>query len=160
MNEYLEKVCTGVESALSIKQCDFGLVSTHYFELLDRGEVDEIDLYIAFKKMEKFVESILPFLKDRIDETKLRDGYSKHFINLSTRAGKPTYDFSRCGDSEYEMLIEQKKEIDALVKGKEDFLKAITKEFTDEETGEVIKAPLKKQGVNLVLTYVKQKADA
>jgi len=160
MEDNLITICDGVESALSLKQSDFGVVSTHCFELLDQGEVDEIDLYIAFKKMEKFVETILPFIKDRIDETKLRDGYNKHFINLSTRAGRPTYDFSVCGDTDYELLIEKKAEIDELVKGKEAFLKAITKEFTDEETGEVIKAPIKHQGQNLVLTYVKQKANA
>ena len=160
MEDNLKTVCEGVEASLSIKQSDFGVVSTHYFELLDEGMVDEIDLFIAFKKMEKFVETILPFIKDRIDETKLRNGYNKHFISLSTRAGRPSWNFTACGDSEYEMLLVQKKEIDELVKGKEDFLKSITKEFLDEETGEVIKAPIKHQGQNLVLTYVKQKSDA
>jgi len=160
MDNNIKIVCEGVEAALSLKQSDFGIVSTHYFELLDEGLVDEIDLYISFKKMEKFVETILPFIKDRIDETRLKHGYDKHFVSLGTRAGKPTWDFSKCGDSEYEMLIEKKKEIDSLVKGKEDFLKSITKEFTDEETGEVINAPIKHQGQNIVLTYVKQKANA
>lgn len=155
MDENLKKVCEGVEAALSLKQSDFGVVATHYFEMLDEGMIDEIDFFIAFKKMQKFVETILPFFKDRIDETKLRDGYDKHFINLSTRAGQPTWDFSKCGDTDYELLIEKKKEIDNLVKGKEDFLKSITNEFTDEETGEVIKAPGKRQGINLVLTYNK-----
>lgn len=155
MDERLLKICEGAEAALSLKQSDFGVLSTHYFEQLESGEVDEIDLYIAFKKMEKFVEAILPFLKDHIDETKLSNGYNKHFVNITTRGGRPTWDFSKCGDSDYEMLMDQKKEIDSMVKEREAFLKAITSVFTDEETGEIINAPIKKQSQSIVLTYLK-----
>jgi|GEM_PF-5832468 hypothetical protein len=155
MDENLKKVCEGVEAALSLKQSDFGVVATHYFEMLDEGMINEIDFFIAFKKMEKFVETIIPYFKERIDETKLKHGYEKHFITLATRAGRPSWDFSTCGDTEYDLLVEQKREVDELVKGKEAFLKSITKEFTDEETGEIIKAPVKHQGVNLVITYNK-----
>lgn len=158
MKDNLKKICEGVESALSFQHSDFGLLSTHYFELLENGEVDEIDLYISFKKVEKFVETILPFLKDKIDETKLSVAYKKHFVSLQTQNTRAFYDYKNCNDPVYiELLSSQNK-----LKEREKYLQSIKKttDVVDEETGEVItiNPPIKKQGQTIVLRYDKDEA--
>lgn len=158
MNQNLNKLKEGVESALSLQQSDFGLMATEYFERLQNGDVDEVDLYISFKKVEKFVETILPFIKERIDETKLSVAYKKHFVSLVAQRGKPTWNYKNCGDAVYSELLEQQKQL----KDREKFLQSITKttEFTDEETGEVItlNPPIKYQSTNIVMRYDKDEA--
>lgn len=155
MDDNLKKVCEGVESVLTFKQSDFGLCATHYFELLENGEVDEIDMYIAFKKMEKFVETILPFIKDHVDETRLSVAYKKHHVSLSTQNGRAFYDFKVCNDPVYDSL-------QTGLKAREELLKGLTlpTEVPDEETGEVLllNPPIKKQGVSVVLRYEKDKS--
>lgn len=152
MESNLKKVCEGVESVLTFKQSDFGLCATHYFEMLENGEVDEIDMYIAFKKMEKFVETILPFIKDHVDETKLSIAYKKHYVSLTTQNGRAFYDFKVCNDPVFESLKDE-------LKAREEMLKSLTKptEIPDEETGEVLllNPPIKKQGISVVLRYEK-----
>lgn len=151
----LKKLSEGVEAALSLTQSDFGLAATEYFEKLQDGQADEIDLYISFKKVESFVKTILPYIKDHIDETKLSVEYKKHGVSLSTQKGKPTYDYSKCGDEVYNDLLEFQKEL----KEREKFLQTIDKktDFTDEETGETITLmpPIKRQGLNIVMRYEK-----
>lgn len=151
-NDHLKKVCEGVESVLTFKQSDFGLCATHYFELLENGEVDEIDMYIAFKKMEKFVETVLPFIKDQVDETRLSIAYKKHGVSLSTQNGRAFYDYKACNDPIYTTLAERLKE-------REEMLKKLTSatEVPDEETGEVLllNPPIKRQGVSVVMRYEK-----
>ena len=123
----LKKLSGGVESALSLVQSDFGLFSTYYFEKLDNGEVDPIDLYISFKKVEKFIETVLPYIKDFIDETKLNIAYKKHHVSLQTQAGKPFYDFKNCNGIVWRDLNLTKQETDEAVKERESFLKKISK---------------------------------
>lgn len=158
MNQNLNKLSEGVEAALSLTQADFGIAATHYFEELERGERDEIDLYIAFKKVEKFVETILPFIKDHIDETKLSVAYKKHSVSLQTQGGRPTWDYRNCGDQIYADLMEKQKEL----KEREKFLQSITKttEFSDEDTGEIVtlNPPIKRQSLNIVMRYDKDEA--
>lgn len=155
MKDNLKKVMEGVESVLSFKQSDFGLVATDYFEQLENGERDEIDLYIAFKKMEKFVETILPFIKDKVDETKLSVSYKKYNVSLQAQNTRPYYDFTSCKDDYWEEL----KVTQEVLKEREDYLKTITTktELIDEETGEVtiLYPPIKKQGTAIVLRYEK-----
>lgn len=157
--KHLTKIIEGVESALSLKQSDFGIVATHYFELMENGEVDEIDLYISLKKMEKFIETALPFVKDKIDENKLSTAYKKHHVSLQTQGGKPIWDYSRCGDVVYRDLSLTAKQTAAELKEREKFLQSITSptEFTDEETGEVVtlSPAIKKQSLNVVMRYEK-----
>lgn len=152
MEDNLKKVCEGVESVLTFKQSDFGLCATHYFELLENGEVDEIDMYIAFKKMEKFVETILPFIKDHVDETRLSVAYKKHGVSLSTQNGRAFYDFKKCNDPILDSLTEKLKERESMLKGL-----SVPIEVLDEETGEVLllNPPIKRQGVSVVMRYEK-----
>lgn len=155
----LQKIIDGVESALSFKQSDFGVLATHYFDQLDNGERDEIDLYIAFKKVEKFVETILPLIKDKVDEDKLINSYSKHHVKLTTQNTRSFYDFSNCGDVEYNQLNLTASETKEAIKEREDYLKTITvkTDIVDEETGEVttLLPPIKKQGKTVILRYDK-----
>jgi hypothetical protein len=120
--------------------------------MLENGEIDEIDLYIAFKKMEKFIETILPFIKDQVDETRLSVAYKKHNVSLSTQNGRAFYDFKKCNDPVYESLKDGLKE-------REEMLKSLTipTEIPDEDTGEVLllNPPIKKQGVSVVMRYEK-----
>lgn len=149
----------GVESALSLKKSDFGVSSTHYFEELKEGNLDPIDTYIAFKKVEKFVETILPYIKEHIDETKLSVAYKKHHVSIQTQGGRPTWDYSNCGDVIHRDLSLTLKETQSELKEREKFLQSITKptEFADEETGEIIilNPAIKKQSQNVVLRYDK-----
>lgn len=156
---HLTKIIEGVESALSLKQSDFGIVATHYFELMKNGEVDEIDLYISLKKLEKFIETALPFVKDKIDETKLSTAYKKHHVSLQTQQGRPTWDYSNCGDVVYRDLSLTAKETAAELKEREKFLQSITipRQLVDEETGEVVtlSPAVKRQSLNVVMRYEK-----
>lgn len=155
----LHKIIEGVESALSFKQSDFGVLATHYFEMLEEGMQDEIDLYITFKKVEKFVATILPLIKDKVDETKLANVYKKHHVSIVAQNGRSFYDFSNCGDAEFELLSDNQVEINEAIKDREKYLKTITKptEVIDEDTGEVVllNPPIVKQSINIVLRYEK-----
>lgn len=150
----LEKIREGVESALTFHQQDLGLLSTYYFEMLEEGWLDELDVYIAFKKMEKFIETILPYIKDKVDETKLVNAYKKHHVSLTTQNGRSFYDYSTCGEI-FEKLESKKEEVKSLEK----YLQTITKptDLVDEETGEVttIMPAIKKQGQSIILRYEK-----
>lgn len=155
----LNKLIEGVDSALSFKQSDFGVLATHYFELLEEGHRDEIDLYITFKKVEKFVETILPIIKDKVDETKLTNAYKKHYVSLQTQSTRSFYDFTNCEDYQINQLNERSSELKLAIKERENFLKTITKttEIIDESTGEIVilNPPIKKQGQTIVLRYEK-----
>ena len=155
----LKKLMDGVESALSLVQSDFGVAATHYFEELKEGYLDPHDTYIAFKKVEKFVETILPFIKEHIDETKLSVAYKKHGVSLTAQNGRPTWDYSNCGDVIHRDLSRTLKETQSEVKEREKFLQSITKptEVADEETGEVVmlNPPIKRQSLNVILRYNK-----
>ena len=155
----LHKIIEGAESVLSFKQSDFGVLATHYFEAIENGEQDEIDLYIAFKKLEKFVETILPLIKDKVDETKLVNSYTKHNVSLKTQNTRSFYDFNNCNDGIHEILSMEHNEAKEALKEREEYLKTITKktEIIDQETGEVttILPPIKRQGQTIVLRYEK-----
>lgn len=159
LKDNLTKLMEGVDSGLSLQQSDFGVAATHYFEGLKEGVLDPIDTYIAFKKVEKFVETILPFIKDYIDETKLSVAYKKHHVSLQTQGGRPTWDYSKTGDVIHRDLSLTLKETQAELKDREKFLQSITKptEIADEETGEVIilNPAVKRQSLNVVLRYDK-----
>lgn len=159
LKDNLTKLMEGVDSALSLQQSDFGVAATHYFEELKEGVLDPIDTYIAFKKVEKFVETILPFIKDHIDETKLSVDYKKHHVSLQTQGGRPTWDYSKTGDVIHRDLSLTLKETQDELKDREKFLQSITKptEIADEETGEVVilNPAVKRQSLNVVMRYDK-----
>lgn len=153
--EKLSKLSEGVESALSLTQSDFALAATDYFEKLESGEVDEIDLYIAFKKVEKYVKTILPYIIDHIDANSIGKDFKKHGVSIGVQNTRPSYNFEACKDEIYNQLKSDFKD-------RENLLKSITKptDVTDEETGEIvtINPPIKKQGTALVMRYEKDEA--
>ncbi len=61
-----------------------------------------------------------------------------------TKTVRRTYDFSVCGDSEYDELIEEQAAIKEKIKAREEFLKTLKPEFqiADAKTGNILNCPL------------------
>lgn len=76
-----------------------------------------------------------------------------------TVANTGKYDYSECGDEEYNVLVMRLEALEAQVKAREDFLKAMTKpeEITDTETGEILTVrPAKKTSEKIIkITFPK-----
>lgn len=140
----LEKLSNGLatieKKAKFIKQCKDEILS---------GNVNPLKTEIYLKTVSDVIDEIR---KDKeVKEFTMTEAekYGKSFVYLGNKveiASKRTFDYSKCGHSEYNTLIKRKKEI-------EEFLKAIkTDKVFDEETGERINPPTFTSSCSLKIT--------
>lgn len=127
------------------------------------GQVDPIQ---AFVQMKAVCEIAGQFLKNP-DIVSLTQGEAitrgkdaslggaKIGVAYTTR-----YDYSMCGDAEYDALMREKENLDAKIKAREMFLKSIPEkvDVVDRETGELVSicAPLATKSSSIRVTFAKQ----
>lgn len=128
------------------------------------GEADPISVFSTVKAL---VESLNIFLKDKgVVETTVaavekygKTGALYNGANLCIAEVGVKYDFSTCNDPEWNELSAQRAELDAKIKARETFLRAVPGQQTilNEETGEVstIYAPAKSSSTSIKVTFAR-----
>lgn len=105
-------------------------------EDIENGNIDPLKLVIHLKGLAKVVENINPILTPlfRSEAEKHGKQFSYHGAKFKQMEAGTKYDFSNCGDKEWESANKLKKE-------REEFLKRLSKpiEIVDEATGEITK---------------------
>lgn len=111
-------------------------------EGLLEGYVTGLDAAQLLKSMEEIVKRLKSDndIRDMILED--ADKYTEKTIELNgckfTKRTSSKYDYSQCGDSKFNKLDRQIKELTFERKARENFLKALQEPQIDEETGEII----------------------
>lgn len=139
-NEILKKMQTVIPTTkLALNQTALKLT-----QALENGEVDALDLLRTFKMME--------LLKETIKETLISTALSQaskypekelelHGCTFKKMEAGTKYDFSKCGDQTYELIMETAEKVKEEKEKREKFLKGIdghiTIENIDQNTGEV-----------------------
>ena len=127
---------------------------------LDNGEVNPLDLKLAFKAIEDLGKKVKGTLDTHLVEEASK--YTKTFMykgsEFNTMEAGVKYDYSVCGHTEYNELTAEMIRIDKRMKEIEEDLKGIKGSRTEvnEDTGEIIKLyPPKKTSTTTVSTTIK-----
>jgi hypothetical protein len=122
---------------------------------VDNGMIDLIALKIQLKRIKNLVEAIEKdeyineAITDEVAKYSLSDGLEVTYREVNK------YYYANCNDYS---LLEQEQELERLkntIKDRKEFLKSLTSEMVDEETGEIIKPPQYKFIKQLVVTLKK-----
>ena len=119
----------------------------------------EYDL-LEFAKILKSLETIVSALRKDADikgaiDSDLDNYNEKTFDYLGCKFQKretPSYDFTACEDSELDMLENEFKRINIALKARKEFLKSLKGFYINQETGEVVKPPVKTVKSSLAIT--------
>lgn len=111
------------------------------------GEINPLDVIANFRKIEKVIDGVMktPGILDSMIAEYDKYGQKEVEYNgvvLSKVESGVKYDYSNCGDMEYNLLVAKQKEIEKAIKERKRFLDGIPENGTtilNEETGEVIK---------------------
>jgi len=129
-------------------------------QALDNGEVNPLDLKLAFKAIEDLGKKVKGTLDTHLVEEASK--YTKTFMykgsEFNTMEAGTRYDYSVCGHTEYNELAAEMIRIDKRMKEIEKDLKGIKGSRTEvnEDTGEIIKLyPPKKTSTTTVSTTIK-----
>ena len=114
---------------------------------IQEGNIDPLDVIANFRKIEKVIDGVMktPGILDSMMAEYDKYGQKEVEYNgvvLSKVESGVKYDYSNCGDPEYNLLIAKQKEIENDIKERKKFLDGIPESGTtilDEETGEVVK---------------------
>jgi hypothetical protein len=120
------------------------------------GDYDLLEFAKILKSLETIVATLRKDtnIKDAI-ESDLDNYNEKTFDYLGCKFQKretPSYDFSACEDSEYDMLENESNRINIALKARKEFLKSLKDFYVNQETGEVVKPPIKTVKSNLAIT--------
>lgn len=153
--EQLQIVNTKLLSRAGIQE-----TATQIVTALDNGEVNPLDLKLAFKAIEDLGKKVKGSLDTHLVETASK--YEKTFMykgsEFTTMEAGVKYDYSVCGHQEYNDLVSEMTRIDKRMKEIEKDLKGIKGSRTEvnEDTGEIIKLyPPKKTSTTTVSTTIK-----
>lgn len=139
---------------LNITKADISLIAEEARVKLSEGLVDPLQVLVKAKKgieMMSALEKIArPFAESK---SRLSKGevYSKYGAEISESMNGVKYDFTVCGDSEWDSINSEMLILDKKKKEREKFLKTLTKPIADSDTGEIINPPIKtgKLGLNI-----------
>ena len=111
-------------------------------ESVQGGHINPLTVLVQLRAMEKASDRILKEIKQNIlsESDKYSEKTFEYMGNEMTKAEHGTkYDFSKCGDVEWEMLDQQRGSIANQLKERENFLKALKSpiEVLNPLTGEV-----------------------
>lgn len=102
---------------------------TQIIERFESGEADPLETHLQIKCMEEVVKQVTgnEKYKDYVLTAAQKEGKSFAFHNakFETKEVGTKYDFSKCGDLEYTILLEQLEKYKEAVKAKETFLKTL-----------------------------------
>lgn len=124
-----------------------------------QGDYDPIKALVYAKKgQELFTQlekAIRPIAEDK---QRLAKGevYSLHNADVAQRESGVKYDFTTCGDKEWEELKAKHDELSAELKSREEFLKKVSKpmELVDTESGEsyTVQPPVRSGKLGLTIS--------
>lgn len=132
---------------------------------LIEGEVDPLDFMVKANGLKTALEEALKMqeVKELVAEEIAKYGKTAeiHGAKLTVKETGVKYDFSRCGDPEYNELTARLEELQRKVKERQDFLKHIPASGLtelNEETGEVVfvTPPARSAGESIVITFAKK----
>lgn len=120
------------------------------------GYVDKLDAYIFAKKLETLGKDLAGKLKPIAETVPIgKVGLTKYNAELSEGMQGVKWDYSECGDSMYNEMVEQKKALDEAIKNREKFLQTITKptEVYNSETSELesVNPPIKSGALGITV---------
>jgi len=127
------------------------------------GDVDPLQVEIGVKGVEEAVKAIRKDYEVRDAVMSALSMYNEKTVELIgaqvTKKNMPArYDFSGCGDPQYDRLNEQMQRLKEQLKDRENFLKTIkgTEVITDKETGETVEVrePVKTQGETYAIKFI------
>lgn len=111
------------------------------------GIEDPLETYIKIRKAKELFDESEKNLKPYIDGIKVNKGELYYGCEIIEKEQGVKYDYSGCGDQEWNLLNTQMIELSAKIKSRENLLKSITSplETVNIETGETftISAPIK-----------------
>lgn len=134
--------------------------------LVEEGEVSPLEMAVKVKAVQDTFKQVSDskVLKDAVynESLKYAKGEKMAYAGavVTVREGGVKYDFSVCGDPEWEELDRQMTELKARIAEREQWLKGNTKPVTvlDEETGEVatIYPPARTSTTTYAVSFPKQ----
>ena len=138
------------------------LFSNQLEQSLLNGEIEPLELAIYLKAIEKVAERLKPELQRLSIQEAERYGKGEFQLmgaKVQVRELGTKYDYSNCGDIEFEMIESDLNAVAERKKNRESFLKSITEplQLINEETGEAYKVypPSKKSTTGIVITLLK-----
>lgn len=127
------------------------------------GNVDPIQAFVQVKALLETADQFLknPEIVAAVQSAAEERGKMAVFAGTKVGVSYTTrYDYSMCGDSEYDALIKEKENLDAKIKARQMFLKSVPDkvEVVDHETGALVTicAPLPTKSSSLRVTFAKQ----
>ena len=116
--------------------------------ILESGTENPLTFKIKIKAILDTFESI--YKDDRLNDMALREAekYGQKSIDftnakITVKESGVKYDYSLCNDSVYSDLEAKKKGLDIEIKIRQTFLKSLTEQVANIDTGEVIHPPVK-----------------
>lgn len=142
---------TGVMSLMAQTSTEIDFFSDSIIQDVKEGNENAIKVLVQMKAIEKVSERVCKEIKDNcMREADLYPGNSFDFLGNTIQKVdvRTEYDFTACEDPEWNRLENTIKNLKALQKQRESFLRGSGEPFTilNEETGEVNKVypPIKK----------------
>lgn len=157
---FLEENGAGKELApnltglLNLNKSDLAEIASNILQDVNDGWVDPLDALIYAKKGEVLFKSIVDAVKDKAEMPESK--YTKHDADLVEKMVGVSYDYSACGDIEWEMIDAQIKDLSEKKKERETFLKSLKSKLTlvNEDTGETysVEPPVQKGKMSIAIT--------
>lgn len=159
-----EENLSNQETGLSLELS--GLIKLNKSEIKERsneikqrvldGELNPLDVLIMAKKGIESFKQLETDIRPIAEEESYGKGYVKHGVSVEEKMNGVKYDFSNCGDKEWEEINAEFEAIKLRKEKRETFLKTLTKplELVDTDTGETytIHPPIKSGKIGLTLT--------
>lgn len=124
---------------------------------IQEGNADPMKVHLQIKCMEQLIEDLKsrPEYKDAVLEEAAKYGKKFEHYNAewSIRETGVKYDYSNCGDEQYNELQAQKIELDAKIKERSKFLQNIPiSGVADPDNGNMIYPPSKNSTTSVIVT--------
>lgn len=140
-------------------QTQIDVFSDSIIQAVKEGEANPIEVLIQIRALQKVSERVLKEINEEI-LTEANKYPEKNFEFMGAKIENAElgtkYDYSMCGDTEYEMLDAQINSLKQRIKEREEFLKSIKQDITlvDNFTGEIVtvRPPTKKSTSGLKVT--------
>lgn len=133
--------------------------------MVENGEISPLEMAVKVRAVQDTFKQVADskVLKDAVYSESLKYGKGEKMAyggaQVNVREGGVKYDFTVCGDPEWEELNSQMEDLKAKMKEREDWLKGNTKPVTilDEETGVVstIYPPARSSTTTYAITFPK-----
>lgn len=144
------------EGLLSFSKADIAQRVKDAVQSVNDGKVDKIEAYLFAKKGESLFKDLSKRLKEIAEGVGVgQGGLVKYNADITESMQGVSYDYSECGDREYDALVVKLAEVTADIEDRAKFLQAIKKplELVDVDSGETytVNPPIKKGKLGLTV---------